>query len=101
MKPLVIGIAAVFLFLGINSVCDAEPSAKDGTASSVEEAGNSVCPLTGKEVSEDYFVEHEGKRYKLCCAACGTEFKKDPKKYIAQMAPKDTCVNVDTGFRLE
>ncbi len=54
------------------------------------------CPVTGQPAEDSQtFVEHEGKRYELCCAACVDAFYKDPKKYVSQVTPQDTCMNVD------
>src|SRR3989338_1907651 len=46
---------------------------------------NKYCPVSGEEVSGQHFVEHEGKRYGLCCAQCAKKFEKDPEKYIASL----------------
>ena len=50
------------------------------------EAGNTICPLSGDAVSPKVFYVYEGKRYHFCCAGCIKKFKKDPEKYLAQMA---------------
>lgn len=52
----------------------------------VVDVGNANCPVGGEKVSGTDFVEHEGKRYGICCAMCADKFKKDPAKYITAMA---------------
>ena len=58
-------------------------------ASAMTDAGNKFCPVSGDKVSGKDFLEHEGKRYGLCCAMCTKDFKKNPKKYIAKMEEQE------------
>lgn len=51
----------------------------------VVDAGNKYCLVGGEEVSGQDFVEYEGKRYGLCCAACAKKFMKNPEKYLANL----------------
>lgn len=49
-----------------------------------KEAGNKICPVDGEEIGsmgEAFKIEHGGKVYDLCCAACEMKFKEDPEKY--------------------
>lgn len=55
----------------------------------VVDAGNKFCPVSGDKVSGKHFVEHQGKRYGLCCPACANKFKANPEKYMAQMAEQE------------
>ncbi len=51
----------------------------------MKEAGNKICPVDGEKIGsmgKPVNVEHEGKTYNLCCAACEMKFKEDPAKYI-------------------
>jgi YHS domain-containing protein len=96
MSTFIIGFCATVLFLWVGVGSHAALAGGEVTKQIVD-AGNSVCPLTGQQVSGDSFVEYNGKRYKLCCPACEVEFKKDPEKYVGKMTSQDTCVNVDVG----
>lgn len=47
---------------------------------------NTVCPVSGMPINQQegmqpVTVDHDGKRYNLCCEGCVEEFKKDPAKY--------------------
>jgi len=53
------------------------------------ETGNpypGYCPVMGDSIDPQYFVDHEGKRYYLCCASCVPKFKKDPERFIKNPA---------------
>ena len=52
-----------------------------------------VCPITGKPIDKNVYVDHEGKRVYFCCPACPETFRKDPARYIKQME--------DQGIALE
>ncbi|MBI4115721.1 MAG: YHS domain-containing protein [Candidatus Omnitrophica bacterium] len=55
------------------------------TATDVVDAGNATCPVSGDKVNPKVSYIYEGKKYHFCCAMCIKDFKKDPKKYIAQL----------------
>lgn len=55
----------------------------------VVDAGNLMCPVGGDEVSGKDFVEHEGKKYGLCCAMCANKFNKNPEKYLSEMTKSE------------
>ncbi|MGE0433543.1 MAG: TRASH domain-containing protein [Planctomycetota bacterium] len=41
------------------------------------------CPVTGDPFEDPpIIVEHDGKKYRLCCDDCIADFKADPEKYI-------------------
>jgi YHS domain-containing protein len=45
-----------------------------------------VCPImVGKPIDKAIFTEYKGKKVYFCCAACDSEFKKDPEKYVAKL----------------
>ena len=69
--------------LGLVLTCFLSPVAQ---AAAVVDAGNTMCPVGGDKVSGKDFVEHEGKKYGLCCAMCAGKFNKNPEKYLKQMA---------------
>jgi len=53
------------------------------------EVNNKLCPVSHEEVGKDGMTPHKvsynGKTYRLCCAMCEKDFKKDPAKYAAIM----------------
>ena len=57
--------------------------------SSIVEAGNKFCPVSGDKISGKDFVEYKGKRYNLCCKMCAGKFQKDPQKYLMAMANQE------------
>lgn len=46
---------------------------------------NLICPVMGKEVDPDVFIDHEGRRIGFCCPPCIDEFKADPAKFIKKV----------------
>ena len=44
-----------------------------------------TCPVMGGKINKAIFVDHDGKRVYLCCAACVSAVKKDPAKYIKKL----------------
>lgn len=46
------------------------------------------CPVSGKPIKADSFVEHNGKKVYFCCGGCPAAFKNDPEKFAAKL-PKD------------
>ena len=79
MKPHILLFACVALLT-------AQPAWAGGSSKAVD-AGNVVCPVTGDKVDGKHFVTHQGMRYGLCCGQCAKDFKKDPEKYLASLAP--------------
>lgn len=64
---------------------EAKPSTEATTVEFKNEKGEYVCPVTGdliaNKTDETMHVDHAGKRYYFCCAACEPTFKADPDKY--------------------
>jgi len=44
------------------------------------------CPVTGKPIAKDSFVEHKGQKFFLCGPGCVKKFQKEPDKYKAGLA---------------
>ncbi len=44
-----------------------------------------TCPVYGGDIDKSQFVDINGKRIYVCCAACITDIKKDPDKYIKKL----------------
>ena len=57
------------------------------TVATPVDAGNKICPVTDKEITEPgkYTVEYEGKIYNLSSDTCKEEFLKTPAKYVAKV----------------
>lgn len=43
------------------------------------------CPVSGKKINIEKFVEHDGKKVYFCCGGCPDAFKADPAKYTAKL----------------
>lgn len=68
-------VLATTLALGLAAVHAGEKkTAKPQTA----------CPVSGKAVNPQVFVDYQGQRIYFCCAGCPAAFRKDPEKYFAQ-----------------
>jgi YHS domain-containing protein len=66
------------------SLFAAEPKA-EGKAAETKAPGKDVkCPVSGKAVTHDDWLEWEKARVYFCCPNCPTAFKKDPSKYAAK-----------------
>ena len=52
----------------------------------VVDAGNATCPVSGDKVSGKDFVEVNGKKYGLCCPMCASKLQKNPEKYLAEVS---------------
>jgi YHS domain-containing protein len=50
-----------------------------------KEMAQTTCPITGKPINKQFFIDHMGKRIYFCSAACIDEFKKNPEKCMAKM----------------
>ena len=53
------------------------------------EVHNKTCPISHEEVGKGgmtpHMVTYNGKTYRLCCAMCEKDFKKDPEKFVKIM----------------
>lgn len=82
-------VLAVGISLGGYAFAEHHEHADHGTEGhkhmeEMKEAGNTICPVDGEKIGsmgEAVKIEHEGKIYNLCCAACEMKFKEDPDKY--------------------
>jgi len=46
------------------------------------------CPVMGGKVNKDLYVDHDGQRIYVCCKGCIGAVRKEPGKYIKQLAEK-------------
>ncbi|MBN1296916.1 hypothetical protein JXA80_09050 [bacterium] len=58
-----------------------------------------VCPVKGKKINKDYYVDHNGKRIYLCCPGCVAKVKSDPEKYIERL--EDQGIVLETVKTME
>jgi len=77
-------LLAVAAFVGMASAAMAQEAETHATEMA-EKVGNTVCPVCNAMVTEDnaVMVEHGGKVYSVCCAACKEKFMSDPETYAA------------------
>ena len=66
------------------------PEKEPGTAAPRKQT---LCPVSGNDIDEDVFTDHEGKRVYFCCPHCIKKFKSDPGSYLAKM--KDQGIKVE------
>ncbi|MBN1269962.1 MAG: efflux RND transporter periplasmic adaptor subunit [Kiritimatiellae bacterium] len=65
----------------------------EGHAVNMPGRPQTVCPVMGGAINQDFYADHDGYRVYFCCGACHPEFAKDPGKYVKQM--------LDAGVELE
>jgi YHS domain-containing protein len=77
------------LFAGASSTFAAEHEKHDHStmAAAAKTTGGptlvqKTCPVTGKPVREDLFVEQDGLKVYFCCPNCPSRFKAAPTKYL-------------------
>lgn len=54
-------------------------------AKSPELSAQTACPIAGKPIDKEHFVDYEGQRVYFCCANCPEKFKTFPDKYLFVM----------------
>ncbi|MBU1139553.1 MAG: TA0938 family protein [Proteobacteria bacterium] len=55
-------------------------------AGSALAAAQTTCPVMGGTiVNKELYADYKGERVYFCCAACPSQFAKDPQKYINKM----------------
>jgi YHS domain-containing protein len=50
-----------------------------------------VCIVSGEKLGsmgKPHVIVHEGQEIKFCCSGCEPDFKKEPAKFLAKLAPK-------------
>ena len=94
-------LIAVFSSIAACGSNQASESSQDMTAGLSESAapkaalaflGNPTCSVSGHEVDQDEFVEHDGQRAYFCCAKCTAAAQADPAAAIAAAYPQATLV---------
>lgn len=69
------------------SNCEKPCCAKKTEAVSDAKPFNSVCPVSGKAVSDNSpTFEYDGQTYRFCCSQCVAKFESDPEKYSQNLS---------------
>ena len=48
-----------------------------------------TCPVMGEPINNELYVDHAGKRIYVCCKACLSKVKADPKQYLKKIEDMD------------
>jgi YHS domain-containing protein len=82
-------IVCTVLAFGLSGSFAAEPG-KSGGAAKKEDAKNkpinAKCPVQGEDIDPKVTTAYKGKTIAFCCESCIDDFKKDPEKYMKQIA---------------
>jgi YHS domain-containing protein len=44
-----------------------------------------MCPVSGKPINPEHFVEYKGKKVYFCCPNCPAAFEKEPEKFLSKL----------------
>ena len=44
-----------------------------------------VCPIEGRRINKNWYVDYEGKRIYFCSPSAPGKFKKDPERYMRDL----------------
>jgi YHS domain-containing protein len=44
-----------------------------------------MCPVSGKPIDPEHFVEYKGKKVYFCCPNCPAAFEKEPEKFVDKL----------------
>jgi YHS domain-containing protein len=72
-------LCGVALVIACAAACGGFAQAADATRE------QTLCPVMGREIDKDLYVDYEGKRVYLCCQSCVETFKNDPEKYMQKL----------------
>src|SRR5215217_6035247 len=50
---------------------------------------NAKCPIQGEDIDPKVTTTYKGKTVAFCCESCIDDFKKDPEKYMKQIAAEN------------
>ena len=78
-------LCLMFLVVSAVPLARAAEQVAPASSSGAVDAGNTICPVSGDEVSSKASYVYQGKEYHFCCPECIKKFKKDPEKYISEM----------------
>ena len=94
MKPTALTAFACAILAFCVAAAPAAPAAADKTdkkePAKKEDAKakpvNAKCPVEHEDIDADVTTAYKGKTVAFCCESCIKEFKKDPEKYMKQIA---------------
>lgn len=93
---------AAAILIGCDKKEPATPAPKDAPKTEAPKAGADaktaakpypleVCVVSGEKLGsmgKPFVFVHQGQEIKLCCSGCEDDFKKEPAKFLAKLAPK-------------
>lgn len=44
-----------------------------------------ICPIMGRVINKDIFVDYKGKKVFFCCSECKDKFNAEPGKYLPRL----------------
>lgn len=87
---LVTAFAAAVL-VGCDKKEPAAPKADADAKTAAKPYPLEVCVVAGEKLGsmgKPHVIVHEGQEIKFCCSGCEPDFKKEPAKFLAKLAPK-------------
>jgi YHS domain-containing protein len=83
-------IVCLTLALGLSPSFAADAKKPDGGAAKKQDDKNkpinAKCPVQGEDIDPKVTTAYKGKTVAFCCESCIDDFKKDPEKYMKQIA---------------
>jgi len=70
---------------------EAAPAAGTDAKTAAKPYPLDVCIVAGEKLGsmgKPHVIVHEGQEIKFCCSGCEPDFKKEPAKFLAKLAPK-------------
>lgn len=102
ISAILVTTLAAAILIGCDKKEPAAPAPKDAPKTEVPKAGADaktaakpypldVCIVAGEKLGsmgKPHVIVHEGQEIKFCCSGCEDDFKKEPAKFLAKLAPK-------------
>jgi len=57
----------------------------DSNTTAAAETEQTTCPVMGKPINKDLFVEYQDKKVYFCCKGCKEKFQQEPEKYLDKL----------------
>jgi len=88
-------VIGVLLIVGVfaSSVALADGEDKGGDTTEPAKKPQLACPIMGRAINKDLYVDSNGWRVYACCKGCVARMKDDPAKYVKELQ--------DAGVQLE
>ncbi len=58
------------------------------TTENTAAANQAICPVMGRTINRNIYLDCEGKRIYFCCKSCKGRFLNDPARYLEKMKEK-------------